>query len=48
MDAETCMNLHLKQHEIALEHLKDIYKNKETMQMEMQMLPQKLADNFFA
>ena len=48
MDAATCMKLHIQQHAIASEHLKEIYKNRETMQMEMQMLPQKLADRFYA
>lgn len=48
MDTDTCMKLHIKQHEIAIEHLRGIYKNLPTMQMEMQMMPQKLSDKFYA
>lgn len=48
MDRETCMKLHIKQHEIALNHLKEIYKDAATMNQEMQMMPQKLSDKFFA
>lgn len=48
MDLDTCMRLHVAQHQIALRHLGNIYKNKEELGQEMQMLPQKLSDLFYA
>ena len=48
MDVEFCMKMHVKQHKIAIDHLKEIYKSQNDFNKEMQMLPQRLSDKFYA
>lgn len=48
MDAEFCMKMHVKQHTLAINHIRECYKKPVSLDMEMQCLPMKLADKVYA